>query len=231
MSRVVQPKGTKGSLKWIQRLVNERPDLINQQLAAAINLRKDDNIHWLSPLSSDEYAEYRDTSFTKKLDITLNRRSRESFWPDRGPQWDALGKTDSGKVILVEAKAHLGEIVSPGTQASEASRKKIITSLEETKAFLKVGPTVNWSGTFYQYTNRLAHLYLLRILNNIDSYLVFIYFLNDGEMEGPKTVQEWQAGIKVLEAALGLRKNRLSRFILEIFIDVRELSGPVLSKK
>ncbi|MBA7693919.1 hypothetical protein ES703_102516 [subsurface metagenome] len=228
MSRVVQPKGTKGSLKWVQRLVNERPELINQQLVKAINLRNSDNIHWLSPLSTDEYAEYRDASFTEKLGITLNWRSRESFWPERGPQWDALGNTDSGKVILVEAKSHLGEIVSPGTQASETSRKKITTSLEETKAFLKVDPSFNWSGTFYQYTNRLAHLYLLRILNKIDSYLVFVYFLNDDEMEGPKTIREWQAGITVMEAALGLRKNRLSRFIIEIFIDVRELSSPVL---
>lgn len=229
MSRVVQPKGAKGSLKWIQRLVNKCPYLINQQLDIAINLRKDDNIHWLSPLSTDEYAEYRDVSFTEKLGITLNRRSGESFWPERGPQWDALGKTDSGKVILVEAKSHLGEIVSPGTQASEASRKKIIASLEETKAFLRVDPSVNWSGTFYQYTNRLAHLYLLRILNKIESYLVFVYFLNDDEMEGPKTMQEWQAGVKVLEAALGLRQNRLSSFIIKIFIDIRELSSPKLS--
>jgi len=221
----VQPEGTKGSLKWIQRLVNERPDLINQQIATAINLQKNDNVHWLSPLSTDEYAEYRDASFTQKLGITLNRRSRESFWPERGPQWDALGKTDSGKVLLVEAKSHLGEIASPGTQASGASRKKITTSLEETKAFLKINPSVNWTGTFYQYTNRLAHLYLLKILNKIDSYLVFVYFLSDDEMEGPKTIQEWQAGVKVMEAALGLRKNRLSRYIIKVFIDIREVSS------
>ena len=101
----------------------------------------------------------------------------------------------------------------------------IIRSLEETKVFLKVRPNIDWSGTFYQYTN----LYLLRILNGIDSYLVFVYFLNDDEVEGPKLVQEWQAGIRVLEAALGLRTHELSRFILEIFIDVRELSSPVLS--
>ena len=230
MSRVVQPKGTKGSLKWIQRLVNERPDLINQQLAQAINLHKDSHINWLSPLRTDDYAEYRDASFTQRLGITLTRRTRESFWPNRGPQWDALGNTDSGIVILVEAKAYLGEIVTPATQASETSRKKITTSLEETKAFLKIRSTVDWSGTFYQYTNRIAHLYLLRILNKIDSYLVFVYFLNDDEMEGPKTIREWQAGIKVMETALGLRKNRLSRFIIEIFIDVRELSSPALSE-
>lgn len=228
MARVVQPKGTKGSLKWIQRLVNARPDLIKQQIAQAINLRENDNIHWLSPLNTDEFAEYRDASFTQRLGITLNGRSRESFWPDRGPQWDALGKTDSGKVLLVEAKAHLGEIVSPGTQASEMSRRKITSSLKETKLFLKVAPNIDWSTTFYQYSNRLAHLYLLRILNGIDSYLVFVYFLNDKEVEGPKTVREWRAAIMVLEASLGLKKHKLSRFILEVFIDVTELRKKVM---
>jgi len=225
----VQPQGTKGSLKWIQRLVNVRPEIINQQIAQAINLRKDDDIYWLSPLSTDKYAEYRDASFIQRLGIILDGRSGASFWPNRGPQWDALGKTDSGKVFLIEAKAHLEEIVSPGTQASEISKRKIISSLEETKVFLKVAPSIDWSATFYQYANRLAHLYLLRILNGIDSYLVFVYFLNDEEMKGPKTIREWQAAIKVLEAALGLSRHGLSRFILDIFVDVRELSNPVLS--
>ena len=223
MSRVVQPEGTKGSLKWIQKLVNERPGLINEQLTKAINLRKDDNINWLSPLSSDEYAEYRDASFTQKLGVTLNRRSRESFWPERGPQWDALAKTDSGKVFLVEAKSHIGEIVTPGTQASGSSRDRISASLAETKSFLKVDTSHNWTGTFYQYTNRLAHLYLLRTLNKIDGYLLFVYFLNDDGMNGPITIQEWQAGITILEAAIGLKTNRLSRFILHIFIDTNNL--------
>ncbi len=229
MTRVVQPEGSKGSLKWIQRLINVHPELINQHIAQAINLRKDDIIHWLSPLSTDDYAEYRDVSFIQRLAITLDGRSRASFWPNLGPQWDALGKTDSGKVLLIEAKAHLEEIVSPGTQASEMSKRKITSSLEETKVFLKVAPSIDWSATFYQYANRLAHLYLLKILNDIDSYLVFVYFLNDEEMKGPKTIREWQAAVKVLEAALGLSRHRLSRFILEIFVDVRELSSPVLS--
>jgi len=223
LARIIQPEGRKGSLKWLQRLVNYHPNLINQQLSQAIHLSSGDNICWLSPLTSDEYAEYRDASFTRKLGITLNKRSRESFWPERGPQWDALGKTDSGKVILLEAKSHLEEIVSPGTKASRASRGKIIASLEETKAYLRAHTEINWAGTFYQYTNRLAHLYLLRILNRIDSYLVFVYFMNDHDMQGPKTKQEWQAGIKIMEAALGLKKNKLSPYIVEVFIDIGEM--------
>lgn len=65
-------------------------------------------------------------------------RSGEAFLPECGAQWDAPGKTDSGKTILLEATSHLEEIVSPGTEATRASRRKIIASLEETKKHLKV---------------------------------------------------------------------------------------------
>ncbi len=37
----------------------------------------------------------------------------------------------------------------------------------------------NLTKGFYQYINRLAHLYLLRVLNKIPAYLVFVYFVND----------------------------------------------------
>ena len=39
--------------------------------------------------------------------------------------------------------------------------------------------TCDWSGTFYQYANRLAHLYLLHELNDVDAWLVFVYFVGD----------------------------------------------------
>ncbi len=89
MTRVVQPKGTKGSLMWVQKLINTHPKLINQKIIEAINLREDEEIMWLSPLEPDEFAEYRDDSFVERLGISLSRRIRQSFWPDRGPQWDA----------------------------------------------------------------------------------------------------------------------------------------------
>ena len=41
----------------------------------------------------------------------------KQFWPSRGPQWDALAISTSGKVLLVEAKAHVGEICSPEAKA------------------------------------------------------------------------------------------------------------------
>ena len=190
MTRVVQSEGNKGSLKWIQRLINDYPNLINEQLSSGIDLSEGENIEWVSPLRSDDYAEYRDSSFVERLGISLERRTLDSFWPKRGPQWDALGRTNNEKIFIVEAKAHIEEIVSSSTQASKSSRLVIEESLRKTKTFLGVDQSIDWLGTFYQYTNRLAHLYLLRELNGINAYLVFLYFLNDTEMNGPQSIRE-----------------------------------------
>ena len=112
MSRFVQQSGTRGSQRWLQHFVNHDPLVLD----AAIGVGP---IKWLSPLSSDDFAEYRDKAFLDRLGITLHRRPLDSFWPSRGPQWDALGRADSGECVLVEAKAHVAEVFSPKTRASE----------------------------------------------------------------------------------------------------------------
>lgn len=87
------------------------------------------------------------------------------------------------------------------------------------------GVIADWSTCFYQYTNRLAHLYLLRELNKLPAYLVFLYFVKDEEMNGPKMYTEWEAAIQLLELFLGVRNHNLSRFVLHAFVDVHELGA------
>jgi hypothetical protein len=62
----------------------------------------------------------------------------------------------------VEAKANIPEVVSPGTGAEDKRRALLEKSLAEVRASLGVNPSISWSGKFYQYANRLAHLYFLR---------------------------------------------------------------------
>jgi hypothetical protein len=56
---------------------------------------------------------------------------------------------------------------------------------------------------FYQYTNRVAHLYLLHILNNIPSYLVFI-FLNSQRSYPNETESMWKEKMGLLQKFLAL---------------------------
>ncbi|MDP2754285.1 MAG: hypothetical protein Q8P40_07840, partial [Nitrospirota bacterium] len=172
MSRFPQKKATRGSQRWLQFFVNERPDYLNKTIGLG-------NIKWLSPLMSDEFAEYRDKAFLDLLGIRLKNRLLSDFWPNGGPQWDALGFSESGEAILVEAKAHIQEIFSPPSQASPKSLKRILKSLDETSSALRAQPGLDWSRRFYQYANRLAHAFLLKELNDIPIRLLFIYFTGD----------------------------------------------------
>jgi hypothetical protein len=215
MGRFPQLKGARGSLRWVQHFVNEEPKV----LESAIGIGP---IEWRSPLASCKYAEYRDSAMLDLLDIKLPKRSLSSFWPSGGPQWDALGRAASGEIILLEAKAHIGEILSTGTQASAGSLQRIHASLGETAEALGVAPgAVDWSQRFYQYTNRLAHAYLLRELNGVPALLVFLYFIGDKEMDGPDTRREWDAALAVLHEALGLR-GRIPSYVKDAFIGVRD---------
>ena len=72
----------------------------------------------------------------------------------------------------------------------------------------------------------MAHLYLLRQLNQIPAYLIFVYFVQAAEVNGPGTVAEWEAALSVVKRVLGIgERHRLSRFVSEVFIPVTELSG------
>jgi len=225
MSRKEQGQALRGSQKWLQILVNECPELTDRVLATTLRLSQGERVRWLSPLTDDDYAEYRDQEFIDRLGITLKEVPLASFWPRLGPVWDGLAKTDRGDIILVEAKAHIQELVTKPTGASGRSLTKIRKSLDETKRFLGSHSEADWATCFYQYTNRLAHLYLLRRLNALPAYLLFIYFIKDEEIGGPGTRLEWQGAIKLLESFLGLREHKLSQYVLHVFVDVNELES------
>ena len=222
MGRYPQKSNSHGSLKNLQVAVNVKKKYLDGEISKVIGKRL--KINWKSPLKSDDYAEYRDEDFLEKLGI-LNRIKYhlKDFWPKNGPQWDALGMCDND-VILVEAKANIPEMVSSGTKAEPGTRKQIENSLNELKKYLDINNDINWTGTFYQYVNRIAHLYYLREKNQIKAHLLFIYFINDVTVNGPKTKDEWLGAIQTMECYLGLnKKHKLKKFIHDVFIDISDL--------
>ena len=101
MARFPQPQAKRGSQKWIQKLINDKPEILNSKIRSALNFSEEEDVQWLSPLKSDDYAEYRDQAFLNLLNVKLERIPLAQFWPKGGPQWDALGKSSSGKLLLV----------------------------------------------------------------------------------------------------------------------------------
>lgn len=224
MGRIKQVKGKKGSLKWIQQIVNEYPDVLNKQINDSLGFRKKQSIEWLSPKAEDDYAEYRDQAFLDLLGIELSKTKLKDFWPQRGPQWDALGRVKNKAYFLVEAKAHVTELISSSMAKSPSSKSLINKSLNETKTYLNLKPYLELNKGFYQYLNRLAHLYLLRKLNNIPAYLVFVYFINDHTYI-PTSRDEWNGALQLMYSLLETHKHKLSKYVIDVFIDGRELPG------
>jgi hypothetical protein len=214
--RIVQPKGTKGSLKWIQAAIEHYPDILQPPELPTIE--------WVSPLAMDDYAEYRDAAFLNLIKLPALGAALKTFWPQRGPQWDALGLTSQGPV-LVEAKAHIREFYSPPSQAGQKSREKIGRAFGLVQEDLGIQNPPDWTETYYQYANRLALLWWLRS-QRIDAKLLFVSFINDTQMLGPEDKAAWDTAFAQANAALGLPKmHKLSAHIFHISPDVRKIAS------
>ena len=100
------------SQKWIQRVVNEAQVPLGDAIRNLFGWPSSETIEWVSPLASDNYAEYSDEDALARLKLSALRVPLADFWPTGGPHWDALARTGSGRVILVEAKAHIAELLS-----------------------------------------------------------------------------------------------------------------------
>jgi hypothetical protein len=213
--RVEQPEGTRGSLKWIQRAVETSPDVLAHPAIG--------QVAWASPLRDDAFAEYRDASFLKRLGLDHIAEELSAFWPRRGPQWDALGVAGT-QIILVEAKARLPEFASPPSQASEKSLLMIQAAFARVKQDLGVAPTFDWTQDYYQYANRIAHLWWLRA-HGIEAHLLFVDFINDADMGGPSDRHAWETAYAVANTRLGLPTlHALSPYMHHVYPDTRLLN-------
>jgi len=139
-----------------------------------------ENIQWLSPLEKEKFVELRDGAFLERLGLPGLRSELSAFWPKRGPQWDGLALFTPGpRILLIEAKSYPEEMIGSGCQASPISRNLIEKSIAKTKRWLRVNENVDWLGPLYQYANRLAHVYFLREIGQIETWLVNLCFFDD----------------------------------------------------
>lgn len=221
--RVIQPTGMRGSQKWMQLVASQHPDALNFILREQTGLEQKETIQWVSPRENDNWAEYRDAGFLDCLGLSRLRSELAEFWPDRGPQWDALGISSNDTVYLVEAKAHLKELSSTCGAKSGRSLDFIHRALDGTKRAVDVDISTDWLTGFYQYANRLAHLKFLQG-HGVKAYLVFVYFLNDDDMHGPSSKEQWQRELAEVYRHLGLSPDLVIPGVINAYIDTRALA-------
>ncbi len=220
MSVIPQKRGTKGSLKAIQDLINLDSSKLDSDIKKRIKAR--DTIDWRSPLENKDrpelrYAEYRDTDFLKLLGLDRLTADLKMFWPIRGPQWDFFGIAGQ-TVLLGEAKSHISEVISHCSAKSIDSRTKIQAALDETKRALGIKSPTSWLSPYYQYANRIAHLQFL-LCHHVDAYLIFVNFTNDTTMPDPATAAQWQGAMSLVHASLGIKQSFRQKHIIDVFIE------------
>lgn len=223
----------------IIQLINNRRDILNEEVGKKLLIDSLD-IKWVSPIPPD-YLEYYDNDFLRILGLkewTDSKKPLQQFWPKNGPHWDALGyriKNDNfiDKIFLVEAKSRIPEMFSDiSVEIKSDSLEFIKKTLDEVKG--KIRPYCgedqyigDWTKVFYQYANRLAHLYYLRVLNNLDAYLIYVYFINDPYWgnNGVSSKERWEGIISTVKNYLGLMHgmHRLSDYVLDVFLEYKNI--------
>ncbi len=215
------------SRKWIQELVCNRADQFAIFIREAGPKVRASAIDWRSPRAND-FREYRDGKALDALGLGKLRDELTRFWPARGPVWDALGVgIDTDECFLLEAKAHIPEVVSSPSTAQGLSRTRIRGRLNDVKRSLGSTAPADWSGTFYQYANRLAYLHWLRS-HHVPAFLVSVYFTNAPDVPNAvKSPDEWNGALTVIRTYLGLgRQHPLKPFVIDVFVDVEEIRHP-----
>lgn len=142
------------------------------------------------------------------------RQEWERQWPHSGNvhNWDAVGEAKADVktlLVLLEAKAHLGELTSSCTATADDSIRRIRDVLDRTRRELGAEGQADWSKDYYQYCNRLALLHFLGA-HGVDAHLVFLYFTGDrmdlgnASRECPVTQVGWQEALNHQDEHVGV---------------------------
>lgn len=221
-------RAERGSQKWIQDLINSNGDLLAGMIRLSLPQLGAKGIIWLSPLQKDDFAEYRDRAFLDRLALQEHAEALGKFWPAQGPQWDGLGRaTDGSSYFLIEAKANIPELVSDCGAKSPASQEKIKTSLQNTQRWLKAAPHIDWRTGFYQYANRLAHLFFLREIARVNAFLICLYIVHDTTHQSTE-LEQWKGALQLQKKLMmGLPKHSLNNLVIDVFIHADEIKMKV----
>jgi hypothetical protein len=216
-----------GSEWHLLRYLGRHRAYLNERLAAVTGAT---SVHWLDfPFDGDKPRldrEWEGLEFLPRDDPT--RAAWSDYWPQTGTQqnWDAIGRATIGEAeewLLVEAKAHLGEIKSNCGAKESGGLPKIRDAFEALKSGIGAGDDRDWLNGYYQYANRLAVLDFLT-QRDVPARLLSIYFTGDTRKRGitcPGNQAEWQEALSTQDQWLGLEgDHRLSPRVHKIFLPV-----------
>lgn len=179
-----------GSKYQLLRMLGWHRRDFNDKVKKALNL--DNDIHWLD----FEYDGPCDKELLNLEFISELNNEWKNYWAcgSGGINWDAVGVTDDGTYILVEAKAHLSEMKNSAT----GGKRSLENNTARIADFIKkhsVNSTADiWIKNFYQLANRLVITDFLQS-KGYKAKLLYVLFENGFEYNRDKSdsasAKEW----------------------------------------
>jgi hypothetical protein len=215
-------------LRWMGRHRSAFDEAVRQAMGKSSNA-----VNWLD--FNFAGSDWPDAEL-KGLDFISDAATQadwSTWWPKgRGiHNWDAVGwwgDPAQKELVLVEAKAHVGEIRSECKAKPAGGRGVIEQSLKETAAIVGVTDIKPWMEDHYQLANRLAIVHFLRKCG-YNPHLILIYFVGDIRNTSricPQTPHAWAVELYKQKIEMGLTSTHaLSPFVHELFLHVSEKSA------
>lgn len=216
-----QGRAFAGSQLQLQIYVSRRESEITASVITALGNAGAyfEDIRWVCPVEHERFTEACDGVFLDALELSDLRPNLKSFWPAGGPRWDGLAiPSPRPGALLIEAKSYPEEIFGSGCQATQNSRQIIEDSLTRAKLWAGAAESANWLGSLYQYANRLAHVFFLREIGQVEAWLVNLCFVNDAH--SPTSLQRWQQQLAAIKCQLGFSGKKVP-FAVDVFLPAR----------
>lgn len=198
-----------------------------------MEILKVDNITWLDfEFSGDKNSPDRELvglSFLRNESIYNSILTEwNTEWPQSGNtmNWDLVGFTIKDEVktwILIEAKAHIGELYQACGAISADSIKKIERALDTAASNngIKILVNKSWTKKYYQLANRIYILDLLK-RSHINAKLINIYFVGDKistNRNSPQSERSWQPEIDKMKKYLNIEEKHEIN-VLDLYLEI-----------
>ena len=207
-----------GSKYQLLRMLGWHRNDFNDKVKSALGLKGE--ITWLD----FHYAGPCDDELLNLEFIPSLNDEWKKYWAcgTRGINWDAVGVTDDGTYVLVEAKAHLSEMknsATGGKRAIENNSRRITNFI--TKHSINSTAEI-WTKDFYQVANRLIISDFLES-RGYKAKLLYVLFENGFEYNrdtsDSASKAEWDTEMERELSAMGIKNTSAEPMISWCVID------------
>ena len=220
-----------GSERHLLTYRKSAPEALDRAILHALSSDAGTTVRWLYPdRSGRRGVKFKGVGFLRSQPWATGTPKAladwTGFWPQTGsaPSWDGVVILERNGVpnqwLLLEAKGNHPEFVGTPARATRKSLEIIERALNRTKRGCGVHRHFHWTGSYYQFANRLA---LTAFLNRhgVPATLVEVFFTGDRFPDGrfcPASEGEWKPLIEARRVTLGLGPLTVPDHVVDVFL-------------